>query len=142
MNPSSMAGIRGRCGRCPLLAAALLAGCVVPHPEYSDGKSPYIASRSIEKIEIGKASRADVVMLLGEPSGRHDGDRVLHYSWGAIVGFWGLGYGMTSDIWRMRKLCLAFDERGILAQKTFFDPGIFGGSPGSCPSGGAGAERE
>lgn len=117
-----------------LAGAALLSGCVLPLPEYSDGKTPFITSGSVEKLSIGKASRTEVVMLLGAPSARRHEDRVLEYNWDVIVGFWGLGLGAVADITRVHRLCLEFDDHGVLTQRHLRTPGILGSNAPPCSS--------
>lgn len=116
-----------------------LPGCVLlPLPEHGDGSTPFITADTIEQLAAGRASRADAVMLLGEPSWRGPEDRMLEYHWTANVGFFGVGgYGAPGAggmISKPRRLCLEFDDAGVLRAKRFHRPGIFGKSAISCAS--------
>jgi hypothetical protein len=123
--------------RCLALASgALLSGCLLPLPDHGDGETQLIAADAVEKLVIGKTSRTDVLMLLGDPSWRGPEDRQLEYAWEAVVGYFGIGYGYGGTggaIKKPRRLCLAFDDKDVLAAKHLLQPGIFGKKGVSCP---------
>lgn len=132
-----------------VIGVLLLSGCIVlPLPEHGDGKTPWIPREAVEKLAVGKSSRTDVVMLLGEPGWRTPDDGAFEYWWNAIVGLVGIGGvgapGVVGDITRPRRLCLLFDGNGTLAGKQYVQPGILQGKEASCAArsdGSAGEEK-
>ena len=63
-----------------------LSGCfLIPTPSVV-GYS-VITDKSIESLEPGKTTRADVLLKLGEPGERLEGDRIFVYHWVHVTGF-------------------------------------------------------
>ena len=77
-----------------------LSGCfLIPTPSvvgYSE-----ITNKTIESLEPGKTTRADVLLILGEPGERLENDRIFVYHWEQIAGFGmiptALGASITND---------------------------------------------
>ncbi len=69
-----------------------LSGCIlIPTPTvvgYSE-----ITNKTIESLEPGKTTRADVLLKLGEPGERLENDRIFVYHWTQEAGF---GMGTTA----------------------------------------------
>ncbi len=83
-----------------VLTGAALGGCIlIPTPSvvgYSE-----ITNKTIESLEPGKTTRADVLLILGEPGERLENDRIFVYHWKQVAGFGmiptALGGSMTND---------------------------------------------
>jgi outer membrane protein assembly factor BamE (lipoprotein component of BamABCDE complex) len=72
------------------MLVAVLDACVIPVPVQE--VSNEVSEQSLAAIEPSASTRADVLLLLGEPTIRGDGDRHFVYSWrkshgGALVAF-------------------------------------------------------
>ena len=57
-----------------------ISGCVLPVPVQEGRYSRYIAPEMVNKIISGKNTRKDVLLLLGEPEGFEDNQKVFIYS--------------------------------------------------------------
>ena len=83
-----------------VLTGVGLSGCfLIPTPSVV-GYS-VIPNKTIESLEPGKTTRADVLLKLGEPSERLEDDRVFVYHWEQVAGFGmvptALGGTITND---------------------------------------------
>jgi hypothetical protein len=75
-----------------VLTGVGLGGCIlIPTPSVV-GYS-VITDKTIESLEPGKTTRADVLLKLGEPGERLENDRIFVYHWEQVAGF---GIGPTS----------------------------------------------
>ena len=75
-----------------VLTGVGLGGCIlIPTPSVV-GYS-VITDKTIESLEPGKTTRADVLLKLGEPGERLEDDRIFVYHWEQVAGF---GIGPTS----------------------------------------------
>ena len=69
-----------------VLTGVGLSGCMlIPTPSVT-GYS-VITDKSIESLEPGKTTRADVLLKLGEPGQRLKDDRIFVYHWVHLAGF-------------------------------------------------------
>ena len=83
-----------------VLTGVGLSGCIlIPTPSvvgYSE-----ITNKTIESLEPGKTTRADVLLKLGEPGERLENDRIFVYHWTQVAGFGmlptALGGTITND---------------------------------------------
>ena len=106
----------------PLLLAAVTAGCVIPIPVtgvYGD-----ISEASIAAIKPGVSTRADVVLLLADPTTRGEQDGHFIYSWhrlhgAAIVAFpYPLAAGAAGSC---HCLVVRFAPNGYVTARRVFD---------------------
>ena len=77
-----------------------LSGCIlIPTPSVVGYR--VIPNKTIESLETGKTTRADVLLKLGEPGERLEDDRIFVYHWEQVAGFGmiptALGGSMTKD---------------------------------------------
>jgi hypothetical protein len=111
----------------PLLLAAagvwLLVGCVyIPGFERvtmgKDVSGKVGDDRSSRPLRLGRATREDVVRVLGEPGFVSSTGRAVAYGWGVTDGylFNGLCPSMSETFRSSRSLVLRFDERGVLQE--------------------------
>ncbi len=106
--------------RLPFLALALalcISGCMVlPLPEHHSGSArANIKEETSRQFEIGKTTRADVILELGEPDAVSPDERLLAYRaekvramFGCLVG--NLSAPITKDLY----LVAEFDFHGVL----------------------------
>ena len=83
-----------------VLTGVGLSGCfLIPTPSVV-GYS-VITNKTIESLEPGKTTRADVLLKLGEPGERMEDDRIFVYHWEQVAGFGmvptALGGTITND---------------------------------------------
>lgn len=79
-----------------VLTGVGLGGCIlIPTPSVS-GYS-VITDKTIESLEPGKTTRADVLLKLGEPGERLENDRIFVYHWEQIAGFGIVPNALTND---------------------------------------------
>lgn len=106
-----------------LLAVVLLAGCtagciVIPTPEFDSGAArANINKKTPRQFEVGKTTRAEVVLTLGEPDAVSPDERKLAYRSEKICGFWAVGgYGSAAGgpIEKDRYLVAEFNAQGVL----------------------------
>ena len=78
-----------------VLTGVGLSGCIlIPTPSVI-GYS-VITNKTIESLEPGKTTRADVLLKLGEPGERLENDRIFVYHWEQVAGF-GIAPGSITD---------------------------------------------
>lgn len=119
--------------RYSILAAALLSigACIVipvPTPEWGD--APY-TDEQLQVLEegIGTLHRSDVLAEFGSHPSRYAADRVFVYSWIMKQGIWIVGVATAGDTLAgesHHRLCLRFDETGILIDVRHIDSALFG----------------
>lgn len=79
-----------------VLTGVGLGGCIlIPTPSVS-GYS-VITDKTIESLELGKTTRADVLLKLGEPGERLEDDRIFVYHWEQVAGFGIVPTALTND---------------------------------------------
>lgn len=110
------------CRTLAVLAASALAGCPVPMPGGDMDESRQNVGDAVpEFVVIGKTSRADVLLMLGEPDGASEGATHLTYtrrtSEGGLLLLLPAGYTMGGVLTRAmtyRRLVIDFDAAGIV----------------------------
>jgi outer membrane protein assembly factor BamE (lipoprotein component of BamABCDE complex) len=84
-----------------VLAGVGLIGCSILIPTPSIVGYSEITNKTIESLEPGKTTRADVLLKLGEPGERLKNDRIFVYHWQQVASFGmiptALGGSMTND---------------------------------------------
>jgi outer membrane protein assembly factor BamE (lipoprotein component of BamABCDE complex) len=101
------------------LAAALAAqGCVMvlPSPPI---RLNAVSAETLAQLKPGKTTRVDVLMALGDPSKRLDGDRVFFYDWQEVhwVGAVGVpGGGEPFALGDTHRLAIEFSADGTIAR--------------------------
>jgi len=109
----------------PLLLAAVTAGCVIPIPV--TGVFGDISEASIAAIKPGVSTRADVVLLLADPTTRGEQDGHFIYSWhrlhgAAIVAFpYPLAAGAAGSC---HCLVVRFAPNGDVTARRVFDGAV------------------
>jgi hypothetical protein len=69
-----------------LIGMLLLAGCL-PIPTVPHGLEPVPDQEAVDSLSPGVSTRADVLLLLGEPKHRLDDDRFFLYEWDVAYGY-------------------------------------------------------
>ena len=114
--------------RRPSLAAALLTaalaaqGCVIVLPS-PPVKLNEVGAETLARLRPGNTTRVDVLMALGDPTKRLDGDRVFFYDWEEIhwVGAVGVpGGGEPFAIGDTHRLAIEFSADGTIARLQRF----------------------
>jgi outer membrane protein assembly factor BamE (lipoprotein component of BamABCDE complex) len=106
---------------------AATTGClVVPTPEHGlcSGKGA-VEPEALDAFRVGRTTRADVLLRLGEPTDRRGNDRVFVYAWEVARGWWfvGGGYsGAAGPIPKQKYAAIRFDDSGVVDGVLFVDP--------------------
>ena len=104
-----------------VLVGVGLSGCMlIPTPSVS-GYS-VITNKSIESLEPGKTTRADVLLKLGEPGERLENDRIFVYHWVHVAGY-GMGPNDAGSIKNDHYLGLEFGPDSRLKRVKEFSGG-------------------
>jgi len=111
------------CRTLIVLAATALAGCPVPIPGGDTHESRQNVGDAVpEFIVIGKTTRADVLLMLGEPDGISEGATRLTYarrtSEGGLLLVLPAGYtmaGVMTEKMTYRRLIIDLDAAGLVA---------------------------
>ena len=110
------------------------SGCIIlPVPTPAHGGYGVITEDSVESLEAGKATRADVLLKLGDPAERISEDRFFVYRWelthGYLMWAFGAGPGMTvGDINALTGdhfLLIEFLPNNRIKRLQFISPSIF-----------------
>jgi hypothetical protein len=108
----------------------LSSGCLIIPTPAGGGRGGVITRGSVEPLGLGVATRTDVLLRLGNPAERLEGDRFFVYRWERIHGlvlFLVPGFaGSSGPIWDKHYLGLEFTTDGHLKRFQFFDPSWFG----------------
>ena len=80
-----------------LIGALFLAGCL-PIPTVPHGLDVVPDKEAFASLCSGAATRADVLLLMGEPKHRLDDDRFLMYEWDVAYGYVLIGGGYSGAI--------------------------------------------
>jgi hypothetical protein len=108
--------------RAAILASGLVAltGCLAFPTSETDvlrGKGG-VAPQTLQEFLDGRATRADVLVRLGEPWQRRGDDRVFVYEWTASVEGWIVivpnGGVMGGDITKQKYAAIRFDDSGVV----------------------------
>lgn len=109
--------------RSSVLAALIvqLAGClVVPTPEHGLVKGRgKVAKQDLEGLQPGVTTRADVLLLFGEPDAVRYDESVFAYNWEVLQGYWAvatMGGAGAAPYTDKHGLFLEFDEEGLLVR--------------------------
>lgn len=138
----------------------LLSGCL-PIPTFQATVEGQNAERKVgdansrKPIRVSRATRADVLRVLGTPSGESEDGRAVAYRWKVLHGVtvWPLCF-YAQGVHGARMLVLRFDEHGVLQSTEAFkrDEQVIQWTQGPAflelpqgmrpvPTGGAGAAR-
>lgn len=105
-----------------------LCGClIVPTPEHglASGKGA-VEPDTLHQFHVGKSTRADVLLRLGEPSERRGNDRVFVYAWEVVRAWWFVGgaggVGVAGAIPKQKYAAIRFDGAGVVDDVRFVDP--------------------
>lgn len=107
-----------------LLFASVLHACILPLPGETLHAVPEQAAAALGP---GTATRADVLLRLGEPTWRNDGDTHFVYEWetlhgGIVLGF-PLPFGGAFEV-SCHCLGIRFRPDGLVAERRHFDGGV------------------
>lgn len=102
-----------------LLILGLTAGCLpIPVPPHGMGVVP--DRNAVDSFSPELTRRRDIVLKLGEPKYRLEGDRFLMYEWDVAYGyllFGGPGAGAILPVVAPHYLCFEFGPDGRLIRK-------------------------
>ena len=108
-------------------AVADLTGCIaLPLPDHRllSGKGA-VPEETIEAMRADHATRADVLLRLGEPSERRENDRVFVYGWQTCWGYM-LMFGAGGVALRKEKYAaIRFDDQACVADVFLATPRVF-----------------
>lgn len=105
-----------------LTAAFVSGGCVVVVPSPPMGIHE-ITAEALAQLKPGETTRVDVLMTLGDPTRRLEGDRVFCYDWSEIhwVGAIAVpGGGEPIAFGDRHRLAIEFSEAGTIARLQQF----------------------
>ena len=107
-------------------------GCYVPLPGFDlrDGVGT-ITKEAIGSLKQGKSTRADVLLLLGNPEETSQQDRFFIYTWEHIEGAFGFGYGYSGAgdyVYKRHFFCIEFDDDSRIKRYTHIKSGFLRGS--------------
>lgn len=97
----------------------LFAGClIIPTPEHGGS---VITEDTINRFQKEKTTRAEVLLLLGDPVERRLEDRYFVYIWQRVAGYWFVGAyttGVGGEIPRTHYLCIEFTKDNRIKRFT------------------------
>ncbi len=112
----------------------IASGCVIlPIPTPAHGGYGVIMEASVDSLEPGKATRADVLLKLGDPAESLYQDRLFVYRWELTHGYlmWGVGVGPRAAFGDINALTgdhfllVEFLSNNRLKRLKFITPSIF-----------------
>jgi hypothetical protein len=109
-------------GATLILGAFLFAGCL-PLPTIPHGLGVVLDKEEFESLRPGEATRADVLLNLGEPRHRLEKDRFLMYEWTVAYGYVIVGGGYQAypiPVTAPHYLCLEFGPDSGLVRREHF----------------------
>ncbi len=112
----------------PLATMVALQACLyIPTPEHGliSGRA-MIGNEEIEDLELGKTTRADVLLKFGDPSERLDDDAFFCYEWERVQGVVAVAGGASADVGKRHFFCVQFSEEGILVRAEHIKADLFG----------------
>jgi hypothetical protein len=109
-----------------VIMMAVISSCVyIPTPEHilmSDRAA--ISSKAIKSLEPYETTRAEVLLLFGDPTNRYDKDRIFVYRWELVHGYF---YIYPTDILgatsKLHYLCCEFTPGNLLSRFKHFKGG-------------------
>jgi len=103
-----------------LLTGIAANGCISVYlPEPAHGGERVITEETVEPLKPGQSTRADVLHLLGDPTGeRREEDRFFVYYWRVTVGQWEYlpVTPLSFPIWEPYRP--EFERRGLIIEFT------------------------
>ena len=102
-----------------LCGVILLAGCL-PVPTIPHGLGVVLDKEDFESLRPGEVTRADILMNLGEPRHRLQGDRFFMYEWTVSYGYVIVGGGYQAypfPVTAPHYLCLEFGTDSKLVRQ-------------------------
>jgi len=108
---------------CTLAMSGCMAGMfpTIEHRSSRTGTRGEIPVKSIDFIQPGTTTRADVILALGEPDLVLDDDKWFAYRWVMTSGYWFVfvyagysGGGSMNECAKTYGLLIEFDDRGIV----------------------------
>ncbi len=112
-----------------VITMAVISSCVyIPTPEHLLlSERAVISNKAIKSLEPGKTTRAEVLLLFGDPTSRYDQDRFFVYSWRLIHGYfiWAIapGAGDVLPTTNLHYLCFEFTTDNLLRRFKHFKGG-------------------
>jgi len=112
-------------GAALVFYALILTGCLLPVPVPTSAvhqrPAVVLSNESFNALRPGEATRADVLLSLGEPTSRIDGDQFLLYEWAGDYGFVFIGpFGKDAFLTALNYLCFEFREDSVLMRRETF----------------------
>jgi len=106
-----------------LCAVLLLAGCV---PTIPYGMVHEYDREVYESLRPGEATRADVLLTIGEPLYRFEEDRFFMYEWLVVYAFGVIPPAVAFPVYAPHYLCLEFAPDSCLVRREHFIGSIYG----------------
>ena len=101
-------------------------GCIILTPEHGDlGTRRRLEKTTLDSILVGKTTREEVLLRLGEPDFADRDDRVFVYHWAMVAGYWGIAAYSSSvggHIARQYFLIMEFDDHGVVKRHELKEP--------------------
>jgi hypothetical protein len=131
----SLFGKQAITASCLFLLLIATSGCVIlPIPTPAHGGAGVITEESVESLEAGKVTRADLLLKLGDPAERLQEDRFFVYRWELTYGYlmWaisflgpGAGVGDINALTGDHFLLVEFLPDNRLRRLKFITPTMF-----------------
>ncbi len=109
-----------------VITMAVISSCVyIPTPEHLLlSERAVISNKAIKSLEPGKTTRAEVLLLFGDPTNRHQQDRFFVYSWELVHGYLLVyGVGLAGAPSNLHYLCCEFTPDNLLRRFKHFKGG-------------------
>jgi hypothetical protein len=106
----------------------LLPGCI-PVPTIPHGLGVVPDKETFESLQSGQATRADVLLLLGEPKERLSDDRFLMYEWDVVYGWVIVGgpyQAIPVPVGAPHYFCLEFGSDSTLVRREQLTGSVYG----------------
>lgn len=106
-----------------MLLVTLLSGCIIPVPTPGHSYGPTVDKDTFDALQPGIASRADVLLTLGQPTSRLEDDRYLIYTWTVVHGYTVIvvgyysGFILPVPVTTPNYLCLEFGANAELVRR-------------------------
>ena len=101
-----------------------LPGCILlPMPEHGliSGKGG-VAEETLAALRSDRATRADVLLRLGEPSERREDDRVFVYGWKVKWGYGFVYFAGGATVPKEKYAAIRFDDEAVVADVFLAEP--------------------
>lgn len=96
-----------------VLLVWISTGCYVPlEKPFSTSREYFPATR--KDFTVGETSRADVLLIMGEPDGKNLDESLFIYKWSETSGVVAIACGIGVDVVKTTEYKFTFDTNGTL----------------------------